>query len=77
MDWLSYAQVLDRIQHFGDGLLQIGLKSEKKSFLGIYATNCVEYVIAEYSCYRHSIAVVPLYDTLGPKACRFVINQGI
>lgn len=43
--------------------------------IGIYATNCVEYVIAEFGSYNQSMTVVPLYDTLGPNACTFVVNQ--
>ena len=76
IDWLTYAQVLDRIKQFGDGLIQLGLSSENNAFLGIYANNCVDYVIAEYACYEHSLTVVPLYDTLGPKAVSHIINQG-
>lgn len=54
----------------------MGLQPGEQTYVGIYATNCVEYVIAEYACYNHSIVVVPLYDTLGPNACRYIINQG-
>lgn len=77
VEWLTYTQVLSRVKNFGDGLIQIGLKPGAKTFVGIYSTNCVEYVIAEYGCYNHSMIVVPLYDTLGPNACRYVINQGL
>lgn len=74
VEWLTYTEVLNRIKNFGNGLIQLGLKP--KEYVGIYATNCVEYVIAEYGSYNNSMIVVPLYDTLGPNACRYIINQG-
>uniref|UniRef100_A0AAR2IVH1 Arachidonate--CoA ligase n=1 Tax=Pygocentrus nattereri TaxID=42514 RepID=A0AAR2IVH1_PYGNA len=33
-----------------------------------------EWIIAELSCYTYSMVVVPLYDTLGPDAIRYIIN---
>ncbi|CAG2106334.1 unnamed protein product, partial [Medioppia subpectinata] len=75
VDWLTYAQVLARVKHFGDGLIHMGLKCGQNTFIGIYATNCVEYVIAEYGAYSQSLVVIPLYDTLGPNACRYIINK--
>uniref|UniRef100_A0A673BZW0 Long-chain-fatty-acid--CoA ligase n=1 Tax=Sphaeramia orbicularis TaxID=375764 RepID=A0A673BZW0_9TELE len=33
-----------------------------------------EWIISELACYTYSMVVVPLYDTLGPDAIRFIIN---
>lgn len=74
-DWLTFEQTLDRIRHFGSGLVHLGLKAGSSSRIGIYATNCVDYVIAEYGAYNHSMVVVPLYDTLGPNAVTFILNE--
>ena len=38
--------------------------------------NIFQYVIVEQACYMYSMAIVPLYDTLGVEACNFIINQG-
>ena len=35
-----------------------------------------QYFIVEQACYMYSMAIVPLYDTLGVEACSFIINQG-
>ncbi|XP_054155212.1 long-chain-fatty-acid--CoA ligase 1-like [Oppia nitens] len=75
VEWLTYAQVLTRVKHFGDGLIKMGLKGGQNTCVGIYATNCVDYVITEYGSYSQSCVVIPLYDTLGPNACRFIINK--
>lgn len=35
----------------------------------------VEWVIAEQGTYNNNSVLVPLYETLGPDACTFIINQ--
>ena len=37
--------------------------------------NTPEYTIAEYACYRHSIVVIPIYETLGSNICAFITKQ--
>ncbi|MEQ2211034.1 Long-chain-fatty-acid--CoA ligase 6, partial [Xenoophorus captivus] len=32
------------------------------------------WIISELACYTYSMVVVPLYDTLGANAIRFIIN---
>ncbi|MEQ2178278.1 hypothetical protein GOODEAATRI_012392 [Goodea atripinnis] len=36
----------------------------------------VKWIIGELACYTYSMVAVPLYDTLGPEALVFIINQG-
>ncbi|EPY81671.1 long-chain-fatty-acid--CoA ligase 6 isoform a [Camelus ferus] len=33
-----------------------------------------EWIITELACYTYSMVVVPLYDTLGPGAIRYIVN---
>lgn len=44
--------------------------------VGLYAINSVDYIVSEYACYMHSLVVVPIYDTLGPNICSYIVNQG-
>lgn len=74
VEYLTYAEVRTRMHHFADGLIRLDLQP-KKSCLGIYAANSREYVIAEYGCYRHTLVVVPIYDTLGSNVCSYIANQ--
>ncbi|KFM70447.1 Long-chain-fatty-acid--CoA ligase 5, partial [Stegodyphus mimosarum] len=74
-EFLTYNQVLERIKNFSSGLVHYGTKSGQETFIGIYSQNSVEWVITEHSSYRLSAVIVPLYDTLGPHACSFIINQ--
>ncbi|NXX51006.1 ACSL5 ligase, partial [Tricholaema leucomelas] len=73
--WLTYKQVLDRAQYLGSGLLQKGCKPSSKQFIGIFAQNRPEWIISEYACYTYSMVAVPLYDTLGPEAIVYIVNQ--
>ncbi|XP_076615874.1 long-chain-fatty-acid--CoA ligase 5 isoform X2 [Chaetodon auriga] len=73
--WLKYRQVSDRAEHLGSGLLHKGLKPNTETFLGIFAQNRPEWIIAELACYTYSMVAAPLYDTLGPEAVVFIINQ--
>ncbi|VDM24223.1 unnamed protein product [Toxocara canis] len=73
--WLTYKEVLDRARDFAYGLLDIGLMAGQKTLIGIYAKNRVEWLIAEQGTYNNSSVLVPLYETLGPDACTFIINQ--
>ncbi|KAK9530069.1 hypothetical protein VZT92_011602 [Zoarces viviparus] len=73
--WLKYQQVSDRAAHLGSGLLHQGLKPNSDTFIGIFAQNRPEWIIGELACYTYSMVVVPLYDTLGPEALVFIIDQ--
>ncbi|RWS27646.1 Long-chain-fatty-acid--CoA ligase 6-like protein [Leptotrombidium deliense] len=73
--WLTYEEVIERAKNFGSGLVRIGLNPSTKTNIGIYSKNCAEYTIVEYGCYHQSMVVVPLYDTFGPNACSYCIDQ--
>lgn len=73
--WITYNQAMKRMQNIGSGLLKMGLKPDNSTFVGVYAQNSVEWVLSEYACYFYSMVIVPLYDTLGPEACTYIVNQ--
>ncbi|KZS19374.1 Long-chain-fatty-acid--CoA ligase 5 [Daphnia magna] len=73
--WMSYKESLLRAQNFGSGLVALGLHPGPGTLVGIYSQNCPEWILGEYALYTYSMAIVPLYDTLGPDSCRFIINQ--
>ncbi|KAM6969807.1 long-chain-fatty-acid--CoA ligase 6 [Aplochiton taeniatus] len=72
--WLSYKEVTARAEHLGSGLLQQGCQPSPDQFIGVFAQNRPEWIISELACYTYSMVVVPLYDTLGPDAIRYIIN---
>jgi long-chain acyl-CoA synthetase len=73
--WLSYQEVEDAATQFGAGLVQLGVETGQDSFVGAYARNSPEWVVAEQSCNYYSRVLVPLYDTLGAEAVAYIINQ--
>ncbi|XP_043522529.1 long-chain-fatty-acid--CoA ligase 1 isoform X2 [Frieseomelitta varia] len=73
--WLHYNETLLRAKNFGSGLVSLGLMPGSHALVGLYSQNCPEWILTEQACYTYSLAVVPLYDTLGPDACAFIINQ--
>lgn len=73
--WVSYKEVIERSRNIASGLVHIGMETGQNSFIGIYSQNSVEWILTEQACYNQSTVIVPLYDTLGPHACSFIINQ--
>uniref|UniRef100_A0AAQ4NRT8 Arachidonate--CoA ligase n=1 Tax=Gasterosteus aculeatus aculeatus TaxID=481459 RepID=A0AAQ4NRT8_GASAC len=69
--WISYAEVFEQAQLLGSGLLAKGCQPNSQQFVGIFAQNRPEWIISELACYTYSMAVVPLYDTLGLEAMKW------
>ena len=72
---MSFNEALLRAKNFGSGLIALGLQAGPQTFVGIYSQNRPEWILCEQGCYNYSLVLVPLYDTLGPDACAFIINQ--
>ncbi|GMR45720.1 hypothetical protein PMAYCL1PPCAC_15915 [Pristionchus mayeri] len=73
--WQTYDEILARIDNVGVAFRDLGLPAGEDAIIGIYSKNRVEWIITEYAAYSYSNVVAPLYDTLGPDACAFIINQ--
>lgn len=68
-------QVIDRAQNFGSGLVARGARTNPDQRIGIYSQNRVEWTLTEKACNGYSMVVVPLYDTLGPQAITWILEQ--
>jgi len=73
--WITYSEVHQRAKNFGSGLTKKGLNPRTKPYLGIFAQNSPQWMIAAEGAWFNSLAIIPLYDTLGPDACSFIIQQ--
>uniref|UniRef100_A0A672J248 Arachidonate--CoA ligase n=1 Tax=Salarias fasciatus TaxID=181472 RepID=A0A672J248_SALFA len=71
-EWISYNEV--RAHVLGSGLLVKGCQPNPQQFVGIFAQNSPQWTITELACYYYSMAVVPLYDTLGPEAMVHILD---
>lgn len=60
--------------------LKLVLKCVKSAATAPLSPSCfdvlLQWIISELACYTYSMVVVPLYDTLGPGAIRYIVNTG-
>lgn len=71
--WITYGEAGAARMAVGSGLVLHGIP--KGSCIGLYFMNRPEWVIAEHACSSYSYISVPLYDTLGPDAAKFIVNH--
>ena len=45
------------------------------SLVGIFAKNCIEWVVTDFGCHLDSVTNVTLYSTLGQEAFKFICEQ--
>ncbi|RHN49040.1 putative long-chain-fatty-acid--CoA ligase [Medicago truncatula] len=60
--WKTYKQVYDEVMHIGSALRASG--AQHGSRIGVYGSNCPQWIVAMEACCAHSLVCVPLYDTL-------------
>ena len=71
--WLTYAEAHTRVAHIGAALTS--LKASQGGAVGIYATNCPEWMLTMKGIDYCGGLCVPLYDTFGPDAVKFIIEH--
>mmetsp|Transcript_17619 Transcript_17619/g.42461 ORF Transcript_17619/g.42461 Transcript_17619/m.42461 type:complete len:828 (-) Transcript_17619:341-2824(-) len=78
--WQSYADVYKDVLDYGLGLaavcgLRSGASGESQARLGIYGINRPEWTKLMNAAFSQRLCIVPLYDTLGPDAARYIIDH--
>ncbi|XP_078544919.1 long-chain-fatty-acid--CoA ligase 4 isoform X2 [Lissotriton helveticus] len=71
--WQSYEDVNARVNHFGSGLVALGLKP--KSTVAIFCETRAEWMIAAQACFKYNFPLVTLYATLGEEAVSYGLNE--
>jgi long-chain acyl-CoA synthetase len=71
--WMTYREVGTARTAIGSGLVYHGIP--KGACIGLYLINKPEWIITEHACCSYSYISVPLYDTLGPDAVKYIINH--
>ncbi|CAI0460062.1 unnamed protein product [Linum tenue] len=71
--WMTYGEAGTAREAIGSGLRYNGL--DKGACIGTYFVNRPEWLIVDHACAAYSYISVPLYDTLGPDAVKFVVNH--
>ncbi|KAM7462764.1 hypothetical protein LguiA_030885 [Lonicera macranthoides] len=71
--WMTYGEADSARSAIGSGLVNYGIS--KGSCVGLYFINKPEWLIVDHACSAYSYISVPLYDTLGPDAVRYIVNH--
>ncbi|KAG9152215.1 hypothetical protein Leryth_016390 [Lithospermum erythrorhizon] len=71
--WVTYGEAGTARSAIGSGLQYHGLNSGDR--VGMYFLNRPEWMIVDHACSAYSYISVPLYDTLGPDAVKFIVNH--
>eukprot|EP00245_Coleochaete_scutata_P003911 TRINITY_DN15967_c0_g1_i1.p1 TRINITY_DN15967_c0_g1~~TRINITY_DN15967_c0_g1_i1.p1 ORF type:complete len:703 (+),score=103.09 TRINITY_DN15967_c0_g1_i1:55-2163(+) len=72
--WLSYADAGSARTDIGSALVHLNIPRNAR--VGLYLINKPEWMIVEQACNAYSYISVPLYDTLGPDAVKYIVNHG-
>lgn len=71
--WVSYNEADVVRKQIGSALIHYGLK--KGDMVGISSQNTAEWTLLSLGCDTQSMAMVPLYDTLGEEGVKYILNQ--
>ncbi|CAL5097125.1 unnamed protein product [Urochloa decumbens] len=71
--WKSYKEVYNEVLQVGSALHELGVQPGSR--IGIYGTNCPQWIVAMQVCNGYSLICVPLYDTLGAGAVDYIIDH--
>ncbi|GAV74797.1 AMP-binding domain-containing protein [Cephalotus follicularis] len=73
--WMTYGEAGTARTEIGSGLIYYGIP--KGSGIGLYFINRPEWLIVDHACSAYSFVSVPLYDTLGPDAVKYIVNHAV
>ncbi|PWA65218.1 long-chain acyl-CoA synthetase 6 [Artemisia annua] len=71
--WMTYGEAATARSAIGSGLVAHGIP--EGSCIGLYFINRPEWIIVDHACSAYSYISVPLYDTLGPDAVKYIVNH--
>ncbi|OIT35810.1 PREDICTED: long chain acyl-CoA synthetase 6, peroxisomal-like [Nicotiana attenuata] len=71
--WMTYGEAGTARTAIGSGLHYYGLQPGAR--VGLYFINRPEWLIVDHACSAYSYTSVPLYDTLGPDAVKYIVNH--
>ncbi|XP_004304992.1 PREDICTED: long chain acyl-CoA synthetase 6, peroxisomal [Fragaria vesca subsp. vesca] len=71
--WMTYGEAATVREALGSGLWLNGI--QKGACVGLFFINRPEWLIVDHACSAYSFISVPLYDTLGPDAVKYVVNH--
>ncbi|CAL8087877.1 unnamed protein product [Calicophoron daubneyi] len=74
--WLTYDEVHQQIRAVGSAILHLTRDSkEEHVMVGLYGKNSPEWLSTLIACSAYNLVAVPLYNTLGEDAVKYVFHQ--
>ncbi|KAL0457235.1 UNVERIFIED_CONTAM: Long chain acyl-CoA synthetase 6, peroxisomal [Sesamum latifolium] len=70
--WITYGEAGASRAAIGSGLIRYGIQ---KASLSLKFSLLPEWLVVDHACSAYSFISVPLYDTLGPDAVKFIVNH--
>ncbi|XP_057759995.1 uncharacterized protein LOC130980317 [Arachis stenosperma] len=71
--WMTFGETGTARSAIGSSLIYYGIP--KGACIGIYFINRPEWLIVDHACAAYLYISMPLYDTLGPDAVRYIVNH--
>ncbi|GIY37300.1 long-chain-fatty-acid--CoA ligase 1 [Caerostris extrusa] len=73
--WITYNEFIERAEHFGSGLVKNGINTRSVLQCWNLCSKLYRMDSGSIRMLSQSAIITPLYDTLGPDACIFIIKQ--
>ncbi|OIV95005.1 hypothetical protein TanjilG_22202 [Lupinus angustifolius] len=71
--WITFGEAGTARSAIGSAFISHGIP--KDSCIGLYFINRPEWILVDHACSAYSYISVPLYDTLGPDAVKYIVNH--
>ncbi|EGZ10199.1 hypothetical protein PHYSODRAFT_256359 [Phytophthora sojae] len=73
-EWVTLSEFLEAVENCSAGMSrELGL--QRGALVGVFSKNRYEWSVVEHSTSGMTYTLVPLYDTLGPKAVPYITNH--
>jgi long-chain acyl-CoA synthetase len=80
-EWITFKETVSIAQRLGAGFKALGLipdieaEDRQWRFMGVQSKNRPEWALTTFASMHQKATVIGMYDTLGPDAVRFIVNQ--
>lgn len=72
-EWITYNEVQEKVKALGSAILGAGVNPKGK--VGIFSSNTMSWMLSMQACNYYSMAVVPIYDSLGDNAVEYICGH--
>ena len=73
IEWITYAEALERMHNLASGIAQLGLAP--KATFGMYAANSIGFQVTTIGMFSQGYTCVPVYDTLGEDILQYEVGH--